>query len=112
MSLSDCPHCWETPCACGHEYKTWSVERLDDQIKTLQKVKDKKVNEQQMFLRNQIAALETVLEEQQRIREEAWEETHREDPDHAKLDALQERWRPLPPLEAELAELKSQLIKD
>lgn len=22
MSLGDCPECWDTPCECGHEYKT------------------------------------------------------------------------------------------
>lgn len=21
MSMSDCPKCWETPCACGYEYR-------------------------------------------------------------------------------------------
>jgi len=23
-----CIGCWETPCACGHEYRDWSVDRL------------------------------------------------------------------------------------
>jgi hypothetical protein len=26
MSLSDCVHCWETPCICGYEYRNWSKE--------------------------------------------------------------------------------------
>jgi hypothetical protein len=26
MSLSDCVHCWETPCTCGYEYRNWSKE--------------------------------------------------------------------------------------
>lgn len=31
MAMSDCESCWETPCACGHEYsiqKYWSMDRL------------------------------------------------------------------------------------
>lgn len=27
MALSDCPKCWETPCACGHEYRNWPRAR-------------------------------------------------------------------------------------
>lgn len=38
MSMSDCIKCWETPCCCGHEYKDWSILRLDEQIAMLQKV--------------------------------------------------------------------------
>lgn len=38
MSLSDCPKCWDTPCTCGHEYKSWSVARLEQHIEMLQKV--------------------------------------------------------------------------
>lgn len=26
MALSDCEHCWSTPCVCGHEYRFWSLE--------------------------------------------------------------------------------------
>lgn len=26
MALSDCPKCWDTPCCCGHEYKTYSKD--------------------------------------------------------------------------------------
>lgn len=22
--MSDCQECWETPCSCGWEYRTWS----------------------------------------------------------------------------------------
>lgn len=43
MSMSDCKHCWETPCACGHEYQSWSLDRIDDFIKTLQDVRKKKI---------------------------------------------------------------------
>lgn len=27
MSLSDCDHCWESPCICGYEYKTWKFAK-------------------------------------------------------------------------------------
>lgn len=26
MSLSDCVHCWETPCICGYEYRKMNWE--------------------------------------------------------------------------------------
>lgn len=42
MSLSDCPKCWDTPCTCGHEYQDWSESRLEEFIKTLSVVLDKK----------------------------------------------------------------------
>ena len=42
MALSDCIDCWDTPCVCGTEYKHWSIERLEAQIKMLQGVIDKK----------------------------------------------------------------------
>lgn len=38
MALSDCPKCWDTPCECGHEYRSWSVKRLERLIQTLQDV--------------------------------------------------------------------------
>jgi len=38
MSMSDCPKCWETPCMCGYDYRGWSIERLEAQIKMLQEV--------------------------------------------------------------------------
>ena len=28
MSLSDCAKCWETPCECGHQYRSWPTDRL------------------------------------------------------------------------------------
>lgn len=24
MSMSDCEKCWDTPCECGWEYRSWS----------------------------------------------------------------------------------------
>lgn len=27
MAMSDCIKCWETPCACGHEYRLWSRDK-------------------------------------------------------------------------------------
>ena len=27
MSLSDCLHCWETPCGCGYEYRKYTFKR-------------------------------------------------------------------------------------
>ena len=46
MAMSDCIKCWETPCACGHEYKDWSIARLREQIKMLQGVLDEKLGTQ------------------------------------------------------------------
>ncbi|MCO6704776.1 hypothetical protein [Streptomyces sp. CHB9.2] len=42
MAMSDCIKCWETPCACGHDYKDWTEARLEAQIAMLQKVLDEK----------------------------------------------------------------------
>jgi hypothetical protein len=38
MSLSDCEKCWDTPCTCGHEYKSWTVARLREQIAMFKRV--------------------------------------------------------------------------
>lgn len=40
MSMSDCEKCWETPCACGFGYLSWSPERLREQIALLTGVLD------------------------------------------------------------------------
>jgi hypothetical protein len=36
MALSDCAKCWETPCICGHDYKTRPTQWILDLIKILQ----------------------------------------------------------------------------
>ena len=28
MAMSDCIKCWDTPCACGYEYKDMSKESM------------------------------------------------------------------------------------
>lgn len=33
MSLSDCQHCWSTPCECGWDYRNWSIEGLNKHVK-------------------------------------------------------------------------------
>lgn len=45
MAISDCEKCWETPCECGHGYRFWSTNRLEAQIKMLQKVLEQKREE-------------------------------------------------------------------
>jgi len=32
MSLSDCIHCWSTPCECGWDYRNWPVEELQKRV--------------------------------------------------------------------------------
>lgn len=35
MSMSDCIKCWETPCACGHDYLDWPQKKLEDVYKVI-----------------------------------------------------------------------------
>lgn len=42
MVFGGCPKCWDTPCTCGHEYKCWSIESLEEQIAMLENVLKKK----------------------------------------------------------------------
>ncbi len=42
MSLNDCPHCWQTLCTCGYEYRFWGDSCIDDLIDTLKAVKKTK----------------------------------------------------------------------
>lgn len=44
MSLSDCIHCWDTPCTCGWEYRTWSVQALEKQVNLFNKIIEFKKN--------------------------------------------------------------------
>lgn len=32
MSLSDCIHCWSTPCECGWDYRDWPIEELQKRV--------------------------------------------------------------------------------
>ena len=32
MSLADCMKCWDTPCTCGWDYRTYSRQALEDKI--------------------------------------------------------------------------------
>lgn len=50
--MFDCPNCWETPCICGHEYKDWTTEKIEKQIKILQQVlisKNSSVNDNSLM---------------------------------------------------------------
>ncbi len=38
MALSDCLHCWDTPCSCGWEYRRWAIEDLKERMKLLKHV--------------------------------------------------------------------------
>ena len=38
MSLADCPKCWDSPCTCGHDYKHWDEEMIEEQIRMLERV--------------------------------------------------------------------------
>lgn len=42
MSMSDCEKCWNTPCTCGYEYRDWSIDQIEAQIKMLVDVLTKK----------------------------------------------------------------------
>ena len=39
MSMWDCLRCWNTPCTCGYEYRTWGNKAINDLISTLEAVK-------------------------------------------------------------------------
>jgi len=32
MALSDCIHCWDTPCTCGWEYRNLPIEELQNRV--------------------------------------------------------------------------------
>ncbi len=31
MAMSDCLHCWNTPCVCGWDYRNYSIKYLEEQ---------------------------------------------------------------------------------
>ena len=50
MALSDCIHCWNTPCTCGWDYRNRKIEYLQEEIALLQHViKFKKTNPDAIF---------------------------------------------------------------
>lgn len=40
MSMSDCKHCWQTPCCCGWDYRNIPIEQLEKLINVLSCVVD------------------------------------------------------------------------
>jgi hypothetical protein len=44
MSLSSCEKCWDDPCTCGHEYKSWPLDKIEAQIRMLTGIADEKRN--------------------------------------------------------------------
>lgn len=42
MSLSDCEHCWDSPCTCGWGWRHYSAASLSRIIKLLTKIRDLK----------------------------------------------------------------------
>lgn len=45
MGMSDCSECWETPCACGHEYNDYDIKRLTEMRDMFNDLIKIKVNE-------------------------------------------------------------------
>ena len=41
MGMSDCIHCWETPCMCGYGYRDYSNEKTLELISAILSYKDK-----------------------------------------------------------------------
>lgn len=37
MSLSDCEHCWETPCVCGEGYRDYTPERAAELVAAIRR---------------------------------------------------------------------------
>jgi hypothetical protein len=50
MGLSDCIHCWNTPCTCGWDYRDSKIEYLQEKIILLQYIINfKKANPDAVF---------------------------------------------------------------
>lgn len=44
MALSDCIHCWETPCTCGYDYRNYPMDELIKMRDLFQRLIDEKTN--------------------------------------------------------------------
>ena len=42
MALSDCPHCWDTPCTCGYMYWFMSMDRLEQVYRAVKRARGKR----------------------------------------------------------------------
>lgn len=42
MGMSDCVECWNAPCTCGHDYKDWPLEKLENFASMINKVIESK----------------------------------------------------------------------
>lgn len=40
--MNSCEECWDNPCTCGHSYKDWPLEKLQEQIEMLELVIEEK----------------------------------------------------------------------
>ena len=46
MGMSDCIKCWDTPCTCGYQYESWSIDKLHREIRIMQDIVLKKMEEE------------------------------------------------------------------
>ena len=42
MGISDCLKCWDTPCSCGWEYKSWHKKGFSEFIADITSYRSKK----------------------------------------------------------------------
>lgn len=43
MSLEGCIKCWDSPCTCGYEYKSWNIQYLKYHIAMLQRILEENI---------------------------------------------------------------------